>query len=127
MPGINVYEIFILIVLAMVLLGPERLPHYAKTLAQWAKHGRQLANEARARFENETGTSFENVDWKKYDPRQYDPRKILRDALADEPSSTTRKESLNSGRGPREIFQSRLPTDAPKHRTTGIEEQMNQS
>ncbi|TLP78867.1 Sec-independent protein translocase TatB [Nesterenkonia sphaerica] len=84
MPGFNVYEIFILIVLALVLLGPERLPQYAQSLARWVKKARHWADDAKVRFKEETGADFDDVDWQKYDPRQYDPRRIIRDALADE-------------------------------------------
>jgi sec-independent protein translocase protein TatB len=31
------------------------------------------------------GPEFSDVDWRAYDPRQYDPRKIVRDALASPP------------------------------------------
>ncbi|WP_208012856.1 hypothetical protein [Nesterenkonia salmonea] len=84
MPGFNIYEIFILIVLALVLLGPERLPQYAQSLARWVKKARLWADDAKVRFKEETGADFDDVDWQKYDPRQYDPRRIIRDALADE-------------------------------------------
>ncbi|GFZ76617.1 Sec-independent protein translocase TatB [Nesterenkonia alkaliphila] len=84
MPGINFYEFLILIVLALVLLGPERLPIYAQTLARWVRRARHWADDAKVRFREETGTDFDEVDWQKYDPRQYDPRRIIREALADE-------------------------------------------
>jgi sec-independent protein translocase protein TatB len=29
------------------------------------------------------GPDFDEVDWKKLDPRQYDPRRIIREALTD--------------------------------------------
>ncbi len=84
MPGINAYEFVILIVLALVILGPERLPQYAQTLARWVRQLRGMAESAKEKFKDETGTDFDSVDWKKYDPRQYDPRRIIRDALTDD-------------------------------------------
>ncbi|WP_150462155.1 Sec-independent protein translocase family protein [Nesterenkonia ebinurensis] len=84
MPGINFYEFLILIVLALVLLGPERLPTYAQTLARWVRRARSWADDAKVRFREETGTDFDEVDWQKYDPRQYDPRRIIREALAED-------------------------------------------
>ena len=30
------------------------------------------------------GPEFDEVDWKKLDPRQYDPRRIIREALLDD-------------------------------------------
>ncbi|WP_120003458.1 hypothetical protein [Nesterenkonia muleiensis] len=84
MPPINVYQFVILVVLALVLLGPERLPQYAQALARWTKRARHWADDAKVRFKDETGTDFDDVDWQKYDPRQYDPRRIIREALAEE-------------------------------------------
>lgn len=84
MPPINIYQFIILVVLALVLFGPERLPQYARTLARWTRRARHWADDAKIRFRDETGTDFDDVDWQKYDPRQYDPRRIIRDALSDE-------------------------------------------
>ncbi|MET1019756.1 MAG: Sec-independent protein translocase TatB, partial [Microterricola sp.] len=33
---------------------------------------------------DEMGPEFDDVDWKKLDPRQYDPRRIIREALTDD-------------------------------------------
>lgn len=111
MPGINFYEFFIIIVLALVLLGPERLPQYAQNLARWVRKARSAAEDAKVRFKEETGTDLNDVDWQKYDPRQYDPRRIIRDALAEdyEPVRSevrTITESVN----PRQLF---APSSSP--------------
>lgn len=84
MIGINGYEIIILVVLALVLLGPERLPEYAQTLGRWVRQARGMAEDAKVRFQEETGADFDEIDWQKYDPRQYDPRRIIREALSEE-------------------------------------------
>lgn len=107
MPGINFYEFFILVVLALVLLGPERLPQYAQNLARWVRRARSLAEDAKVRFQEETGTDLSEVDWQKYDPRQYDPRRIIRDALAEDYQGV-RSEIRSVGRSvdPRELFTS---------------------
>ncbi len=36
------------------------------------------------RMREEMGPEFDEVDWKKLDPRQYDPRRIIREALIDD-------------------------------------------
>jgi len=33
---------------------------------------------------DELGPDFDELEWKKLDPRQYDPRRILKEALLDE-------------------------------------------
>ena len=46
-----------------------------------------MANGARDRMREEMGPDFNDVDWKKLDPRQYDPRRIIREALLEDDSS----------------------------------------
>lgn len=82
--GISGYQFLLLMVLAFFLIGPERLPQYARTLAEWVRKARGMAEDAKVRFREETGTDFDAVDWQKYDPRQYDPRRIIREALSEE-------------------------------------------
>jgi len=65
-------------------LGPERLPGYAKAFAQFIKKMRAMANSAQTQMKDELGEGFEDLDWKKLDPRQYDPRRIIREALLDD-------------------------------------------
>ena len=81
--GINGAELIILIILAVLILGPEKLPEYARKLTQWIRQLRQMAEGAKSQFKEETGTDFDEIDWKRYDPRQYDPRRIIKDALAE--------------------------------------------
>ncbi|WP_258933630.1 twin-arginine translocase TatA/TatE family subunit [Nesterenkonia pannonica] len=73
MPGINAYEFLVLLLLAVILLGPERLPQYAQKLGQWVRQGRRMAEDAKVRFREETGTDFDEVDWDKYDPGSTTP------------------------------------------------------
>lgn len=81
--GINGGELIILIVLALLLLGPEKIPEYLRKLREWVHRIRLLAEGAKEQFKEETGTDFDEVDWQKYDPRQYDPRRVIREALSE--------------------------------------------
>ena len=81
--GINGGELIVLIVLALLLLGPEKIPEYLRTLREWIHKARLLAEGAKEQFKEETGTDFDEVDWQKYDPRQYDPRRVIREALSE--------------------------------------------
>ena len=82
--GINGWELVIILVVAMLVIGPERLPAYAEQLGGLVRRGRDLLRNAKARVDDELGPEFSDVDWSKLDPRQYDPRKIVRDALLDD-------------------------------------------
>ncbi len=90
--GINGWELVIILVVAMLVIGPERLPVYAEQLGSLVRRGRDLLQNAKARVDDELGPEFSDVDWSKLDPRQYDPRKIVRDALLDDspPSAYSR-------------------------------------
>jgi sec-independent protein translocase protein TatB len=78
---INGWELILLAVLAVVVLGPERLPEYAAKLGRFVRQARSMAERAKSQLKEEMGPELSDVDWRAYDPRQYDPRKIVRDAL----------------------------------------------
>lgn len=82
--GLSFDKLLIVGVIAVFLLGPTRLPAYARKLAVLVKRIRAYANDAQSRLREEMGPGFEDVDWKKLDPRQYDPRRIIREALFEE-------------------------------------------
>ncbi len=81
--GINGSEFIVLLAVAAVVLGPERLPQYSQQLARLIKELRRMAAGASAQVREEMGPEFDDIDWRKLDPRQYDPRRIVREALAD--------------------------------------------
>lgn len=82
--GINGGEFLILAVLAVFVLGPDKLPVYAQQLARLVKEVRRMATGAKEQLREEVGDEIADLDWRKLDPRQYDPRKIIKDALLDD-------------------------------------------
>lgn len=80
-PGINGWEFILLALIAVFVLGPERLPGYAAKLAQLIKKGRGMAEGAKGQLKDQLGPEYNDIDWRQYDPRQYDPRRIVREAL----------------------------------------------
>lgn len=96
-------EFFVLIVLAIVVLGPKQLPEYAAKLARLVVTARRMANDAKGQLKEQMGPEFQDVNWRQYDPRQYDPRRIVREALMepledafsleDRPAGATRPEA----------------------------------
>ena len=81
MVDINGWEFIALIVLAVVILGPERLPEYAAKLGRFVRQARSMAEGAKGQLREQMGPDFDDINWKQYDPRQYDPRRIVREAL----------------------------------------------
>lgn len=84
-PGLSFDKLLIILVIALFLIGPERLPRYAAQLGRLARSVRDMANGAKDRMREEMGPEFDEVEWSKLDPRQYDPRRIIREALLDSP------------------------------------------
>ena len=56
---------------------------------------RAMANSAQAQMKDELGEGFEDLDWKKLDPRQYDPRRIIREALLEDDETAVQHSDLN--------------------------------
>ncbi|WP_083653128.1 Sec-independent protein translocase TatB [Serinicoccus sp. CNJ-927] len=88
-------EILLLVLAALLVLGPTRLPGYAAKLGQGVRYLRDLAEGAKGQLRDELGPGFDDIDWRQLDPRQYDPRRIVREALSEPPSGSS------SGRGAR--------------------------
>ncbi|HJV97574.1 MAG TPA: Sec-independent protein translocase TatB [Arthrobacter sp.] len=84
--GINGPEFFLLLIIGILVIGPQRLPEYTQKLANLVKEVRRMASGAREQIKEEVGIDIDDVDWKKYDPRQYDPRRIIKEALLDDDS-----------------------------------------
>ncbi|KAA9395540.1 Sec-independent protein translocase TatB [Kocuria coralli] len=81
--GISGAEAIVLIVVALLVIGPERLPEYAQKLKDLVKTVRRYASGAKDDLRETLGPEVSDVDWRKLDPRQYDPRTIVREALAE--------------------------------------------
>ncbi len=79
--GIGGWEFIILLLVFVLIVGPQRLPEYTRNIVRMVRRARQWVDESRESVENEMGIAVD--DLKKYDPRQYDPRRIIRDAWGD--------------------------------------------
>jgi sec-independent protein translocase protein TatB len=87
--GLTFDKLLIVAVIAAFVIGPERLPGYAAKLGGLVRTLRDFANGAKTRMREEMGPEFDEVDWKKLDPRQYDPRRIIREALLEDSPAPT--------------------------------------
>ena len=82
--GLTIEKLLLFGLVAALVIGPERLPRYAEALAAFTKRARDWVSSARSRMREEMGDDFDDVDWRTLDPRQYDPRRIIREALLDD-------------------------------------------
>ena len=82
--GINGGEFIILLVIAVLVIGPERLPGYAEQLAGIVRKVKTFMADTKVKVSEELGPEMGDVDWAQLDPRRYDPRRIVRDALLED-------------------------------------------
>ena len=87
--GLTFDKLLLIGLLAVFLIGPDRLPGYAAQLGRLARSLRDMANGAKDRMREEMGPEFDEVDWTTLDPRKYDPRRIIREALLDDEKAAT--------------------------------------
>jgi sec-independent protein translocase protein TatB len=97
-------KIAVIAVLALFLVGPDKLPAYAAKLGQWVRVARGMVDGAKERMREELGPDFDDVDWQRLDPRQYDPRRIVREALLEPVPRQTSSARTGSAR-PAEAYE----------------------
>lgn len=84
MLGLTLDKIVVIVLVAGLVLGPSRLPGYAHRLAGLIRAARRAVDDAGARAQADLGVPLRSTDWSDFDPRRYDPRRIVRDALAED-------------------------------------------
>ena len=90
--GISGTELIILAIITFVVIGPERMPEYARQIREFVKTVRRMAFDAKDDFKEALGeTGLEDINWRQYDPRQYDPRVIVRQAFAEDDAERERE------------------------------------
>ena len=82
--GINGSEFLVIILVAVIVVGPQRLPEYTRKLTQMVRQLKVFLDNARSQIAEEVGPEMADLDLSSLDPRQYDPRKIVRDALGED-------------------------------------------
>lgn len=110
--GMTFEKLLLIGLLVLLVVGPERLPRYAAKLGEWTRRFRDYLSGAKERMREEVGPEFDDIDWKQLDPRRYDPRRIIREALQEEAAPAPR-ESAYAAR------QRRLREQAEAAKTAG--------
>ena len=83
---INGQEFVILLLVAVVVIGPDRLPRYAREFRGWVSKARDFLADARVAVRDEMG---DTVDLAVLDPRQYDPRHIVKEVLTEHATASS--------------------------------------
>lgn len=91
--GLTFEKLLLIGLIAVLIIGPERLPRAAEGFSRWVRKAGEYIRDTKSRMRDEMGPELDDVDWRKLDPRQYDPRRIIRDALMEEPQPATAKQA----------------------------------
>ncbi len=62
-------ELVVLALVGLIVIGPEKLPGYAKQAAQMLRTLRELATGAREQLRDELGPEFDDLDLRNFNPR----------------------------------------------------------
>ena len=76
---INAPEFLLLLVLAVILFGPERLPDLARKAARLIRYVRTMASSAQEQLSKELGPGFEDLDIRDLNPRAFVQKHLLDD------------------------------------------------
>ena len=82
--GISGSEFFVLLIVLVVVIGPQRLPEYTRKLTQMVRQLRVYLENAKAQIAQEVGPELADLNLQDLNPRNYDPRKIVREALGED-------------------------------------------
>jgi sec-independent protein translocase protein TatB len=77
--GIGLPELLVIIVVAVIVFGPDRLPEFARQAGRLVRQVREFTNSARDDIRNELGPEFADFELTDLDPRRA-MRKYIQDA-----------------------------------------------
>lgn len=98
--GMGVPEIAVIMVVALLVFGPERLPELAKQAGGFIRTLKQMADNAKNDLGREMGQDFSDLDLKDLDPREIVRRNFLDDDTDTTPAATKEIRILRPGEIP---------------------------
>lgn len=103
--GIGLPELAVIVVVAVVVFGPDRLPEFARQAGRLVRQLRQFTQSARDDIRNELGPEFADFELSDLDPRQA-VRKHIMEAWEDDEPTTQRDGQLPLEAGERPPYDS---------------------
>ena len=97
---INAPEFLLLLVLAIILFGPERLPELFRKVARVVQYVRTVAGTAQQQLSKELGPGFEDLDLRDLNPKSFIQKHLLDEVepiVADVKSELTEVSATVSG------------------------------
>lgn len=85
--GLGFGEIAAVVIIAVIVFGPDRLPEFARQAAGFIKTFRKMADNAKSELRKELGDDLKDLGLDEI--TSLDPRKVVRETLlGDTPSSS---------------------------------------
>lgn len=81
--GIGLPELMVILVIAVVVFGPERLPEFARQAGRFVRQLRNLTQSAQTQLREELGPEYADLRLTDLDPRQAIRKHIL-EAMEDD-------------------------------------------
>jgi sec-independent protein translocase protein TatB len=130
--NIGPFELVVLAIVGLIVLGPDRLPGLARDAARMIRQLREMATGARQQLREELGPEFADVDlrnlnprtvvqravfgddvpdFSKYDPRRLNPGAVVRDAIfGDDPAPAADEPADDAPSQPISMTKAATPT-----------------
>ncbi|OZE21683.1 preprotein translocase [Rhodococcus sp. 05-2255-1e] len=115
--GLTFEKLFLVAIIAGFVLGPQRLPGYAHRLGRAVRTLRHFVDSTRSTAEAEIGVPLRRSEWESLDLRQYDPRRIVADALRE--TDTLRENDTATPTDPELVAEAARVRPGQKYLITG--------
>lgn len=96
---VGLLELAVIALVAVIVLGPDRLPDLARQAAQLLHKARGMATSARDELRNELGPEYSDLQLRDLDPRTI-VRKHISEAMLEVDREKTKKPTLPAGEVP---------------------------
>jgi sec-independent protein translocase protein TatB len=106
--GVGLTEFAVIAFVAVLVLGPEKLPDLARQAAQIVRRMRQVANSARDELRAELGPEYADLELRDLDPRAI-VRRHIAEALEDEEDDDLLPTRRPARRGQRPLDAGEVP------------------
>jgi sec-independent protein translocase protein TatB len=80
--GVGLPEMAVIVIIAIFVFGPDRLPEVARQAGRFVRRAKQLADGARDQLREELGPEYADLELRDLDPRVF-VRKQIDAALAE--------------------------------------------
>ncbi|EEH63736.1 MttA family protein [Gleimia coleocanis DSM 15436] len=77
-------EFLVLLLVLTVIIGPSRIPEVAKSISKWLRAARLQLAKLRTELDSTGDLGLNDIDFSALDPRQYDPRRLVKQAVQEE-------------------------------------------